>query len=208
MQMEDYSVDHLLTSVNAHHSRVSMHGLRRSLMEKQLESIGLPYSTLELPENPSMEEYDELMHAKIQYFKANGFSHSAFGDIFLEDLRKYRDEKLASVGLEGIYPLWKRDTKELLEEFLSLGFKTILISINLEKLPQEFCGRVIDESFLADLPAEVDPCGENGEFHTFCFDGPIFKEAISFEIGEQIIRSYPNPSEPGKEVKYAFQELK
>lgn len=207
MQNNDYSVDHLLTSVNTHHDRVTMHGLRRSLMEKQLESIGLPNSTLELPENPSMEEYDEIMNTKIQFFKENGFSHAAFGDIFLEDLKSYRDEKLASAGLKGLYPLWKQDTKDLIEEFIELGFKTIIVSINLEKLPQEFCGRIIDKGFLEDLPKSVDPCGENGEFHTFCFDGPIFNNPVNFKIGEQIIRSYSNPTRPAKEVKYAFQEL-
>ena len=208
LQDPQYSVEHLLTSVNSHFDRVSMHGLRRSLLERQLDALNIPASTLELPEAPSMEEYDDLMRSKIQSLKKQGFTHAAFGDIFLEDLKTYRDKKLAEEGLTGVYPLWKISTKELLTDFIDQGFKTILISINLNQMPEEFCGRIIDKEFLKDLPKNVDPCGENGEFHTFCFDAPIFEKPISFELGEKEFRSYPDPTNKDNSIRYAFQDLK
>lgn len=192
-QDPNFHVDHLLTSFNAHHDRVSMHGLHRDLFLKQVEQLKLSYSTLELSEQPSMSEYDEQMKTCVDSLKNQGYTHAAFGDIFLEDLRKYREDKLASVDLKAVFPLWKKNTNELITEFIDLGFKAITVSCNAQLLDESFCGRIIDHDFVKDLPKQVDPCGENGEFHTFCFDGPIFQEAISFEIGEKIYREYDNP---------------
>jgi len=193
MQDKDYSVEHLLTSVNAQHNRVSMHGLRRELLELQLNELGLPHSTIELPEQPSMQEYESLMEKEVSGLQQRGFTHAAFGDIFLEDLRKYREQKLAVLQIKSVFPLWKRDTKELLTEFIDLGFKSILVCIKADLLDPAFAGRIIDADFIKDLPSNVDVCGENGEFHTFCFDGPIFKNPVSFEIGEKVYREYQSP---------------
>ncbi|MGZ3901534.1 MAG: Dph6-related ATP pyrophosphatase, partial [Bacteroidia bacterium] len=117
---------------------------------------------------------------------------SIFGDIFLEDLRKYREDKLSQMGLTGLFPLWQRPTKEIISEFIDLGFKTITTCVNEKFLDKSFAGRIIDHQFLNDLPANVDPCGENGEFHTFVFDGPLFKKPISFEKGDMVYRRYTN----------------
>lgn len=185
-----------------------MHGLRRELMEKQVAATGLPVATIELSEMPSMAEYDEKIGKAVNSLKAQGFECSAFGDIFLEDLRRYREEKLAAAGLKAVFPLWKRDTGELMREFLSLGFKAITVSVNAGKLGEEFVGRELDEAFLADLPAGVDPCGENGEFHTFCYAGPVFQDEIRFELGEKVFREYKSPSNPEKNAGFWFCDLK
>ena len=188
-----FSVEHLLVSVNAHHDRVSMHGLRRSLMQKQMDAVGLPFTTIELPETPGMAEYENLMRKTVESLKSQGFDHTAFGDIFLEDLRTYREQQLQPYQIKAHFPLWKRNTTELLHEFLDLGFKAIVVCTKAELLDVSFCGRVIDHDFIKDLPPNVDPCGENGEFHTFCYDGPIFEQAIPFAKGELVYREYEAP---------------
>lgn len=187
----------LLTTINSHYNRVSMHGLRRELMEKQIEATGIPFTTIELPEEPDMETYEQIMESKVKELKDEGISDCAFGDIFLEDLRVYREKQLEKMDIKAHFPLWKRDTKELLSEFIDLGFKSIVICAKADLLDESFVGRVIDHSFIADLPENVDPCGENGEFHTFCFDGPIFKNPINFKIGETVFKSYKNPENCG-----------
>lgn len=187
---ERFSVEHLVTSVNAHHDRVSMHGVRRELLQQQLDAIGLPSSTIELPEMPSNEDYEKLMTDKVTALKNQGFSHSAFGDIFLEDLRKYREEKLQVLNIRAHFPLWKRDTSELMHEFVDLGFKAVVVCINADLLDKSFVGRELDLDFLKDLPKGIDPCGENGEFHTFCYAAPYFKKSIQFKIGEKVLKEY------------------
>ncbi len=193
LQDKNFEIGHLLTTVNAHFNRVSMHGLRRELMEKQISAIGIPFGTIELPEEPSMEEYEVLMNDTVQELKAKGYNDCAFGDIFLEDLRAYREKQLEKVGIQATFPLWKKDTTKLLKTFLKLGFKSIVICAKADLLDKSFVGRVIDEQFMSDLPENVDPCGENGEFHTFCFDGPIFSKPVPFEVGETIFKAYKNP---------------
>jgi uncharacterized protein (TIGR00290 family) len=205
MQSDEYSVNALLTTVNSHHNRVTMHGLRNELLFDQVKSIGIPSELIQLPESPSMEEYGQLMQEKVDELKVAGYTHSAFGDIFLEDLRKYREEQLSDFSC--VFPLWKRDTKALIQEFMDLGFKAITVCVNAELLDETFVGREIDQSFIDDLPDSVDPCGENGEFHTFCYDGPIFDYPISFERGEKIYRGYPKPGSPDEETGFWFIDL-
>ncbi len=206
LQEEKFEITSLLTSINEEFQRISMHGVSVSLLEKQAESLGFPLTKLELPKEPSMEEYQELMNSAMNKIKSQGVTHSVFGDIFLEDLRKYREEQLQSIGMEAVFPLWKKNTSELIQEFLDLGFKTIVTSVNETYLDKTFAGRIIDESFIKDLPKNVDPCGENGEFHTFTFDGPIFKNPIDFEIGEVVKKTYPKPKsdEIEEEGEYIF----
>ncbi|HKX85939.1 MAG TPA: diphthine--ammonia ligase [Flavobacterium sp.] len=193
LQEEEYDIIGLLTSINTQYQRISMHGVRVVLLEAQAKSIGLPLHKLEIPEMPTMEVYDEVMKNKMLELQSAGVTHSVFGDIFLEDLRKYREEKLAVADIDGVFPLWKKDTSALIQEFLSLGFKTIVTCVNERYLDQSFVGRIIDEQFINDLPDNVDVCGENGEFHTFTFDGPIFSQPIAFEIGEIVHRKYERP---------------
>jgi len=194
LQDERYSVDELITTVNSHFNRVSMHGLRKELLISQTNAINIKSSLIELPEMPSMEVYEQKMLEIVSRLKNEAFTHSAFGDIFLEDLRVYREAQLAKQDLKAVFPIWKRDTKELLNEFLDLGFKTIIVCANSKYFNEDFVGTVIDKHFIENLPEGVDPCGENGEFHTFCFDGPIFKNPIPFTIGEKVYREYDNPN--------------
>ncbi|WP_294236432.1 diphthine--ammonia ligase [Chryseobacterium sp. sg2396] len=212
LQEEKFEITSLLTSINKEFQRISMHGVHVSLLEKQAESLGFPLIKLELPKEPSMEEYRNIMESTMNDFKQQGVTHSVFGDIFLEDLRKYREDQLAAAGIQGVFPLWKKDTKNLIEEFMDLGFKTIVTCINETYLDKSFAGRVIDKQFIEDLPENVDPCGENGEFHTFTFDGPIFKDPIGFEVGEIVKKTYPKPKsgsdEENGEYVFWFCDLK
>lgn len=190
LQNKEYEVTKLLTNVNKDYSRISMHGLREELLDKQIEALKIPSEKLYFPAQVTMEMYNEKMKEKLSAFKEQNLDYAIFGDIFLEDLKRYRDQKLAEVNIKGVYPLWKRDTKELLREFLDLGFKTITVCINAKLLNEDFVGRIIDEDFIKDLPDNVDVCGENGEFHTFCFDGPIFSKPVDFKIGKKVLKSY------------------
>ena len=193
LQNPDYKIEYLLTSVNEQFQRISMHGVRVELLEAQAKSIGLPLKIMQIPEMPTMEVYETVMMQTLTELKKDGITHSVFGDIFLEDLRKYREDQLAKIGFEGVFPIWKIPSKELIDEFLQLGFKTIVVCVNERYLDKSFVGRIIDQDFINDLPENVDLCGENGEFHTFTFDGPIFSEPINFEIGEIVYRKYEKP---------------
>lgn len=201
-----FEIISLLTSINKEFQRISMHGVHVSLLEKQAESLGFPLIKMELPKEPTMEEYRKIMDKTMNEIKSRGVTHSIFGDIFLEDLRKYREEQLSEIGIKAVFPLWKRNTTELIHEFLDLGFKTIVTCVNETYLDKSFAGRIIDQDFIKDLPKNIDPCGENGEFHTFTFDGPIFKNPISFQIGETVKKTYPKPksNEETKGGEYVF----
>ncbi|MFY0593313.1 diphthine--ammonia ligase [Roseivirga sp.] len=208
MKNDVFEVQELITTVNADLERISMHGVRRSMLEKQVKAIELPLSVISLPTEIDMSTYDALMKKELNRICEGGVTHSVFGDIFLEDLKNYREERLKEVGLEGYFPLWKRDTKEIIQEFLSLGFRTLVVSVDGSKLDKSFAGRELDQAFLNDLPDDVDPCGENGEFHTFVFDGPIFKTPIQFEKGEVVGKSYElSKTAPEKTVTYWFQDI-
>ena len=191
---KSYNVHCLLTNVNAVTDRISMHGVRRSLLKKQADAIGIPLQTIDLPAHPTMDVYEQAVAQKIAGLKSEGFTTAIFGDIFLEDLRTYREQKLAMQDINCEFPLWKMDTHQLMNEFIALGFKAIVVSVNEQFLDRSFCGRLIDQSFLRDLPANVDPCGENGEYHSFVFDGPIFQQAVPFQKGEIVSQTYPAPT--------------
>jgi uncharacterized protein (TIGR00290 family) len=190
LQQQQYQIMCLLTSVNEQYQRISMHGVRVELLERQAESIGLPLIKLQMPEMPTMEVYENIMEVALKDLKSKGATASIFGDIFLEDLRKYREDKLKMLDLKGVFPLWKISTTQLICEFIDAGFKTIITCVSEKYLNKSFAGRMIDKDFLKDLPGNIDPCGENGEFHTFVFDGPIFQKPIAFEKGEIVYRKY------------------
>lgn len=194
-QENEYDILCLLTSVSEPYQRISMHGVRVELLEIQAERIGLPLVKLMIPEMPTMEVYEKIMTETLMDLKKQDATASVFGDIFLEDLRKYREDKLEELNLKGIFPLWKIPTDKLIRDFLEAGFKTIVTCVNEKYLDKSFAGRVIDENFLSDLPVNVDPCGENGEFHTFVFDGPIFTKPIEFTKGEIVYRKYESSKE-------------
>lgn len=194
LQNPEWQVGSLLTSVNQAFNRVSMHGVRTELLQQQAAAMGIPLVQLLLPEQPDMDTYNRLLTNTMQQYKAKGYTHSIFGDIFLEDLRQYREEKLATAGFQAFFPLWKRNTTELVHEFIELGFQSVIVCTKAELLDESFVGRIIDHDLLKDLPANVDPCGENGEFHSFVFNGPIFKYPIPFTLGEKVWRTYNAPS--------------
>ena len=200
-----YQTDHLVTSVNDHYERVTMHGTPLRLLEAQFESIGLKNSLIRLPLSPSMDVYEQEMEKSMTFLKEAGYSYAAFGDIFLEDLKTYREKEMKRLGFETVFPLWKKDTTSLIQNFVDLGFKAVIVCAN-DLLGADFLGRTIDMDLVRELPDEVDPCGENGEFHTFCYDGPIFRKTIDFSLGEKIKRSYPDPDGKGT-VDFWFQEL-
>ncbi|HEY4323389.1 MAG TPA: diphthine--ammonia ligase [Mucilaginibacter sp.] len=187
----DIDIKYLVTTINDEADRISMHGVRTELLIKQAESIGIPLYQIRLPEMPGMEAYDNIMREHLQHFKNEGITHSIFGDIFLEDLKKYRDDRLSEIGMTGIYPLWKRDTKELINEFLELGFETV-IACTQERL-ERIVGKEITPELIMALPEDVDVCGENGEFHTFTFKGPIFSKEIKYKTGIKIFKEYKAP---------------
>jgi uncharacterized protein (TIGR00290 family) len=192
---KNYSVEKLLTNMSGQYHRISMHGVREVLLEQQADAMGIPLQKIILPDEPSMNEYEEQMIKTMNQLQHQNFTHSVFGDIFLEDLKRYRKEQLSKMQMEAIFPLWKRDPTELIHEFIDLGFKTILVCVNEKYLDKSFCGRIIDQDFINDLPPGVDVCGENGEFHTFVFDGPLFSRPVIFTKGEIVSRKYTAPKQ-------------
>ncbi|RZK14788.1 MAG: diphthine--ammonia ligase [Hymenobacter sp.] len=190
----DLAVTHLLTSVNAHYERVSMHGVRLALLEAQAERIGLPLTQLRLSEMPSMADYDQALSTVLTSLHQQGVGAAIYGDIFLEDLRAYREQQLARVPLRGEFPLWQRGSLALLHEFWELGFQAIIVCVNDRYLDASFCGRLLDRDFVRDLPPGVDPCGENGEYHSFVFDAPYFSRPIAVVRGEVVRRTYQSPT--------------
>ena len=183
-----YQITSLLTTITKDYNRISMHGVRSIFLDNQSESLGLPIEKVFISKNSSNEEYENQMREKLLFYKRQGVSSVAFGDLFLEDIRKYREQNLSKVTMKGIFPLWKKNTQELARQFIELGFKAVIICIDSQNLDKKFVGRYFDRQFLSDLPADVDPCGENGEFHSFVFDGQIFKKPIHFKIGDIVLR--------------------
>lgn len=183
-----YEVAALLTTVTQDYDRVSMHGLRRVLLERQVESLGYPLERVFISKNASNEEYESKMEKALLKYKSAGINSVVFGDIFLEDIRKYREGNLERIGMNGIFPIWKRDSKQLAQTFIDLDFKAITICVDSNVLDRKFVGREFDKQFLSELPPDIDPCGENGEFHTFVYDGPIFREMVSYDLGEVVLK--------------------
>jgi uncharacterized protein (TIGR00290 family) len=183
-----YEVSALLTTITEDYERISMHGVRRILLERQADSLGLSLEKVFISKNISNEEYEFKMQEALIKYRTTGVSSVVFGDIFLEDLRKYREDNLSKVDMKGIFPIWKSDTTKLAHTFIDLGFKAVVTCVDSNVLDKKFVGRVFDEQFLSELPSTVDPCGENGEFHSFVYDGPIFRERIAFTMGDIVLR--------------------
>lgn len=189
LQAGKYEVVGLLTTVNEVYGRISMHGVRETLLDQQAAALSLPLLKVYLPEQSPMETYDQIMHHHLTQLVADGVTHAIFGDLFLEDLKTYREQRLAEVNLIGVFPLWQRDTTELAQEFVTQGFHAITVCVNEKQLDHSFVGREMDAAFFASLPASVDPCGENGEYHSFVYDGPLFTQPIGVEKGEVVRRT-------------------
>jgi uncharacterized protein (TIGR00290 family) len=190
LQQKEYQVEKLLTTLSGATQRVTMHGVREELLVRQAQALELPLQKVYLPEQASMGAYNQLMEQSIRPLQQQGIEFAIFGDINLEDLRTYHEQQLKQVGMQTIFPLWGRSTSGLVREFIRLGFKAVVVSVNARLLDASFVGRLLDATFLDDLPEGVDPAGENGEFHTFVYDGPIFKEPVKYKLGEKVLKSY------------------
>jgi uncharacterized protein (TIGR00290 family) len=184
----EYEVEALLTTVNAEYHRVAMHAVRESLLRAQAESTGLPLVTVPIPYPCPNAAYEEAMAAALRKARAEGITHMIFGDLFLEDIRRYREEKLAGTGITPVFPVWGLDTRQLANEMIEGGLRALLTCVDPKKLDPSFAGRLFNSQLLADLGAEIDPCGENGEFHTFAFEGPMFRAPIEIEKGVVVER--------------------
>lgn len=178
----------LITTLNEQFDRVAMHAVRRQLLESQAESAGLPLWTVPLPWPCSNQQYEARMRDLCARAVSEGVEAVAFGDLFLADIRAYREKQLAGTGLEPLFPVWLLPTRELAAEMIGSGVRARITCVDPKSLAREFAGRDFDSGFLAELPPTVDPCGENGEFHTFVYDGPMFRHPIPFQEGEVVDR--------------------
>jgi len=185
---DDVDVVGLLTTVNETHERVAMHAVRRNLLAAQAAAAGLPLAEIPIPIGCTNEQYDTAMATALEAAKAQGVTQVAFGDLYLEDIRRYREERLTGTGLEPVFPLWGIPTDELIETMLSSGLRARVTCVDPRQISEDLCGAEIDRSFLAALPRGADPCGENGEFHSFAFAGPMFEHDVAIEVGETVKR--------------------
>jgi uncharacterized protein (TIGR00290 family) len=183
-----FHVEALLTTVTADYDRISMHGVRRSLLAAQADAIGLPLIEAPIPAAASNAAYESAFAAALAPARARGVRRVAFGDLFLADIRRYRERQLAELGMEGVFPIWRRETASLARECIDRGYRAVLVCVDPTQVDASFAGRLYDHDLLRDLPAAADPCGENGEFHTFVFDGPLFRRPLPIEVGAVVTR--------------------
>ncbi len=196
---KEYNVIRLMTTVNKSFGRVSMHGIREEVLYRQAASLGLPIDIVYLTETLSLHEYETIITKQLIVYKSEGICNSVYGDILLEDLKIFREQQLQRLAIQGVFLLWNMNTKLLVEEMVNVGIKAIVVCVNEQFLDKSFVGRIVDHQFIADLPEGVDPCGENGEFHTFVFDGPMFQKRVPFEIGEIVYKTYDAPKQCNQE---------
>lgn len=187
-QARRYEVVALLTTLTRDYERVSMHGVRRALLEAQAKALGLPLAPVYISKAADNAEYDHAMRRILLSFKQQGVAACIFGDIYLADIRRYREERLAEFGLKAVFPLWGEDTARLSAAFIRQGFGAVTTCVDGRVLGEKFVGRTYDAAFLSELPAGVDPCGENGEFHSFACAGPVFQDRIDYQLGERVQR--------------------
>lgn len=209
-QSDKYEIVALLTTVNRETRRSTMHGIPLPLLQVQADSIGIPLYVVDLTPKGNMENYGTAMSQAVEYFKAQGVTHFIFGDIFLHDVRKYRVEQLAPHGIEVVEPLWGKTSEEVIADFLKSGLRTVIVTTMADALGMVAIGREIDREFVDSLPHDIDPNGENGEYHTFCYDGPIFRYPIPFRLGKPFSRSYDIRLDDGsvRSYSYWFADLK
>ena len=204
---ERYKVSHLLTTLSSEHERVFMHGVREKLLDMQAERMQLPLLKVKLPASPDDTIYKNAMLQTMTDLKAQGVSAAAYGDIFLEDLKVYREQQLAQVGMAGIFPLWKKDTRELVRMVENAGIEAIIVCVNEKYLGKEYLGRKINADLLNSLPDNVDPCGENGEFHTFVSSAPFFSAPIPVVMGEIVHRTYKSNEDSKWDTGFYFLDV-
>ncbi|MFN7181719.1 MAG: ATP-binding protein [Planctomycetota bacterium] len=188
LNLQGYRISCLLTTITIDYKRVSMHGVKEEIVDAQSASLGIPLKKVYIPKGCVNKVYEEMMEKVCLELKNEGIVKIAFGDIYLEDVRKYREENLKKINMYGLFPLWHKNSYFLAREFISLGFKAKLTCIDTKQLSRDFVGSEYDINFLENLPTSCDPCGENGEFHTLVYDGPIFKIALNITAGEKVLR--------------------
>lgn len=187
LQNSNVQVKGLWTTFNEEREYISYHGVSKGLLNKQAVSLGLPISITNLPENCSNKQYEALINDQYDYFIRKNVDAIAFADLYLEDIRQYREQQLNRKGLEGVFPLWRKSTLHTAKRFMSEGFKAVITTVDQTKIDDKWVGKEFNQEFLANLSQDVDPCGENGEFHTFVFDGPIFQRAVDYEVMDKVI---------------------
>jgi len=189
VRQDNIEVASLLTTITEGCDRVSMHGVRRNLLEQQAEALGYALETINIPQDCSNETYEERMRRSLEKLRRIGVHSAAFGDLFLQDIRCYREERMSRIGMQCLFPLWGKPTPETARRFINLGFRSIVVCVDTRALDRRFAGLDYNEDFLKQLPLGVDPCGENGEFHTFVYDGPIFRKSVPVERGDIFLRN-------------------
>jgi uncharacterized protein (TIGR00290 family) len=187
-QAGELNVVALLTTINCDHARVAMHAVRENLVEMQAGAVGLPLVKVPIPAQCRNQDYEQAMSSSMEQARAEGVFHIVFGDLFLEDIRAYREKNLAERGMKGVFPLWRKNTRLLANEMLTGGLSAYITCVDPTKLDRAFAGRRFDAELLGELPCEVDPCGEDGEFHTFASAGPMFRRALPINVGEIVER--------------------
>jgi len=183
-QRSDLEIAGLVTTMNQVYRRVAIHAVRLELLQRQAEAIGLPLHIIDLPYPCSNSQYEVVMEKFIGQSRQQGIECMAFGDLFLADIKEYRQAKLSGTGITPLFPIWLMPTDQLAREMISNGLRAVVTCVDPKQLPASFAGREFNEEFLSSLPADVDPCGERGEFHTFAFDGPMFSKPVNIEVGE------------------------
>lgn len=204
MRSGRYEIVALLTTLNARSKRSTMHEIPLALLQSQAESIGIPLHPVDLTPVGGMDDYSSAMERTARYFKEAGVTHFIFGDIFLHDVRSYREQQLAPLGIEVVEPLWDKSSEEVIRDFLDTGLKTVVVTTMADGLGAAAIGRTIDRSFIASLPPTIDPNGENGEYHTFCYDGPLFRHPIAYRLGKPFSRSFDIRHDDGSLHQYSY----
>lgn len=204
VQSNRYEIVALLTTVNRDTRRSTMHGIPLPLLQEQAASIGIPLHVVDLVPGGNMEDYGAAMLRAVEHFRAQGVAHFIFGDIFLHDVRRYREEQLSPHGIRVVEPLWGRSSEEVMDDFLASGLRSVVVTTMADGLGADAIGREIDRGFVASLPAGSDSNGENGEYHTFCFDGPIFRWPVPFRLGVPFSRSYDIRLDDGTTKSYSY----
>jgi len=207
-KLGDINIVSLISTIELPHNRISMHHVQTSLIELQAMRLKLPLHKVYLSENAGLAEYEQQLGDTLIKYQKNGIDHIVYGDIFLEDLKKYREEANSKLQMKSIFPLWERNSNDLALAFLKAGFKAIVVSVNANYLSGEFVGREYNEAFLSALPNHIDPCGENGEFHTFVYDGPLFSRPIEVEPGSRIFKNLdPENKRPNIDSSFWYAPL-
>jgi uncharacterized protein (TIGR00290 family) len=187
-QKEGFEISALLTTVTEKYNRISMHGVRQALLVRQGYALGIPLTKIFIPPEPSNDVYESRMASTLETYAKQGVTTVVFGDVYLEDIRAYRENQLSKMGMKAAFPLWQKPSLDLALRFIELGFKAIITCVDSNALDGSFAGRLFDEKFLSELPSTVDPCGENGEFHSFVYNGPNFMERILYTKGKSVVR--------------------